>query len=57
MTPSQVPKYQGHIVAIGASAGGLDALAKLFEACPTDIGAAFVVIQHLSPSRTAIRGC
>jgi two-component system CheB/CheR fusion protein len=37
------------IVGIGASAGGLEALERLFEAMPTDTGMAFVVVQHLSP--------
>ncbi len=38
-----------HVVGIGASAGGLEALEKLFRAMPVDTGMAFVVIQHLSP--------
>ncbi len=37
------------IVAIGASAGGLEALQEFFKAVPLDTGLAFVVIQHLSP--------
>ncbi len=37
------------IVGVGASAGGLEALERLFQAMPTDTGMAFVVIQHLSP--------
>ena len=37
------------IIGIGASAGGLSALELLFEQLPTQTGAAFVVIQHLSP--------
>ncbi|QJW95038.1 chemotaxis protein CheB [Frigoriglobus tundricola] len=37
------------VVGIGASAGGLEALERLFEAMPTDTGMAFVVVQHLSP--------
>ena len=41
--------FSGFIVCIGASAGGLDALEKFFNACPADSGAAFVVVQHLSP--------
>ena len=36
------------VVGIGASAGGLRALEEFFEHMPTDSGAAFVVIQHLS---------
>ncbi len=37
------------VVGIGASAGGLEALQRLFDAMPTNSGMAFVVIQHLSP--------
>jgi len=36
-------------VAIGASAGGLEALERLFKSMPPDTGMAFIVIQHLSP--------
>ncbi len=38
-----------YIVALGASAGGLNALEQFFAAMPSDSGMAFVVIQHLSP--------
>ena len=38
-----------HIVGIGASAGGLESLERLFGHLPTDTGMAFVVLQHLSP--------
>ena len=37
------------VVGIGASAGGVEALEKLFSKMPTDTGMAFVVVQHLSP--------
>ena len=37
------------IVAIGASAGGLEALEQFFGKMPCDTGYAFVVVQHLSP--------
>lgn len=37
------------VVGIGASAGGLEAIERLFRAMPVDTGMAFVVIQHLSP--------
>ena len=37
------------VVAIGASAGGLESLERLFAHVPPDTGFAFVVIQHLSP--------
>ena len=37
------------IVAIGASAGGLEPFEQFFDAMSPDTGVAFVVIQHLSP--------
>ena len=36
------------LIALGASAGGLDALLKFFGALPVNTGHAFVVVQHLS---------
>jgi two-component system, chemotaxis family, CheB/CheR fusion protein len=39
------------IVAIGASAGGLEALEDFFRHVPIGSGLAFVVIQHLDPDR------
>src|ERR1700729_3011655 len=38
------------IVAIGASAGGFDALTELLHRLPADSGLAFIILQHLSPS-------
>ena len=38
-----------HIVGIGASAGGLEALERFFDNVPAATGAAYVVVQHLSP--------
>ncbi len=37
------------VVGVGASAGGLEALEQFFAEMPPDTGAAFVVVQHLSP--------
>jgi two-component system CheB/CheR fusion protein len=39
------------IVAIGASAGGVEALESFFKAVPTGNGMAFVVVTHLDPHR------
>jgi len=39
------------IVGIGASAGGLEALGQFFEHMPADSGMAFVVVQHLDPTK------
>lgn len=46
--------FQGYVVAIGASAGGLDALERFFDELETDTGAVFVVIQHLSPDHKSM---
>ncbi|GFO69304.1 hypothetical protein GMLC_28830 [Geomonas limicola] len=48
-TPVQPEGTPTHIVGIGASAGGLNALEQFFDNMPPDSGMAFVVIQHLSP--------
>ena len=42
------------VVAIGASAGGLEALTAILRALPTDIPMAFMLIQHLDPKRHSI---
>lgn len=44
------------IVAIGASAGGLDPFERFFDAVPADNGLAFVVVQHLSPNFKSMMG-
>ncbi len=46
-TAAQLPPT--FVVGIGASAGGLESLEKLFQNLPADTGMAFVIIQHLSP--------
>ncbi|GAA4452645.1 hypothetical protein GCM10023189_16360 [Nibrella saemangeumensis] len=38
------------VVAIGASAGGLEAFSELLRALPPDTGLAYVYIQHLDPT-------
>jgi len=38
-----------HVVGVGASAGGLEALEIFFDNMRPDSGLAFVVVQHLSP--------
>jgi two-component system, chemotaxis family, CheB/CheR fusion protein len=42
------------IVAIGASAGGVEALSALFSRLPPQPNAAFVVITHLAPHRESM---
>ncbi len=43
------PRQGHHIVALGASAGGLESLERFFDQMPSQAGISFVVIQHLSP--------
>lgn len=47
--PSPVP-----IVAIGASAGGLDACRAFLKALPPKTGMAFIFVQHLDPSHQSL---
>ena len=42
------------VVGIGASAGGLEAVRTLFAAMPTDLGLAFVLVQHLDPTHESL---
>jgi len=39
------------VVGMGASAGGIEAFSKFFDAMPHDSGAAFVLVLHLDPTR------
>nr|WKF60862.1 Histidine protein kinase DivJ [Paraburkholderia busanensis] len=41
------------VIGIGASAGGVQALLRLFEATPQSTGVAFVVVLHLSPDHAS----
>ncbi|SNS91933.1 two-component system, chemotaxis family, CheB/CheR fusion protein [Noviherbaspirillum humi] len=45
--PSSLPFF---VVGMGASAGGIEALVRFFEAMPSENGMAFVVVLHLSPT-------
>ncbi|HEY0742732.1 MAG TPA: chemotaxis protein CheB, partial [Chryseosolibacter sp.] len=48
-------KVNGHaIVAIGASAGGLEAIHSFFDSMPESINCSFVIIQHLSPDHKSL---
>jgi two-component system CheB/CheR fusion protein len=42
------------IVAIGASAGGIEALTELMNHLPVDTGMSFVLVQHLDPKHHSI---
>jgi two-component system CheB/CheR fusion protein len=41
-------------VAIGASAGGLEALTELLRRLPPTLGAAYVIVQHLDPAHESL---
>ncbi|WP_263418628.1 CheR family methyltransferase [Terriglobus albidus] len=47
----QAPALPYPVVAMGASAGGLQAFVSLFENLPEDTGMAFAVISHLAPDQ------
>lgn len=51
---SAVTGKRPYIVGIGSSAGGLEALTNLISALPADLGASYVVIQHLSPTHRSM---
>jgi two-component system CheB/CheR fusion protein len=51
---SRPPAGSYPIVGIGASAGGLEAVSRLLSSLPTDTGMAFVLVQHLDPSRESL---
>ena len=47
----QSPKY---IVAIGGSAGALETFERLVKKLPKDSSAAYVIIQHMSPTQKSL---
>jgi two-component system, chemotaxis family, CheB/CheR fusion protein len=48
---AEKPEATFPIVGIGASAGGLEALELFLENVPEDSGMAFIIVQHLDPTR------
>lgn len=53
-TPVPATPVSFPIVGIGASAGGLEALEQFLGHVPQDSGMAFVIVQHLDPTRKGI---
>src|SRR5690349_6212821 len=49
--PATAPPPSFPVVGIGASAGGLEALEQFLSHVPTGSRMAFVIVQHLDPSR------
>ena len=41
------------VIALAASVGGLDALTQVLAPLPSDLPAALIVAQHLSPTASA----
>src|SRR5689334_6172046 len=50
----QPPRLPFPVVGIGASAGGLEAVAEFLDALPPESGMAFVLVQHLPPDRDSL---
>ena len=52
LAPEVAPKSRLDfaVVGVGASAGGIAALVRLFEGLPAEPNMAFVVVMHLSPA-------
>jgi two-component system CheB/CheR fusion protein len=53
-TPASPASVSFPIVGIGASAGGLEALEQFLGHVPAGSGMAFVIVQHLDPTRKGI---
>ncbi len=45
----EMKNSERYVIAIGASAGGLEAIHEFFDHMPANSGFTFIVIQHLSP--------
>jgi len=52
--PLPASRSEFPIVAIGASAGGLEAMMELLKHLPTDTGMSFIYVQHLSPDHKSM---
>ena len=50
------PESDHYIIAIGASAGGLEPIHELFDTLPDNTNFSFVVVQHLSPDHKSLMG-
>ena len=56
---SPIRQPQSHVprvIGLGASAGGLAALEAFFANVPADTGLAFVVVQHMDPTKASLLG-
>src|SRR4051812_13864534 len=53
-SPAPIEDRQHLTVALGASAGGLEALEEFFDAVPVETGIAYVVVTHLPAGRVSL---
>jgi chemotaxis methyl-accepting protein methylase/PAS domain-containing protein len=53
-SPAQPAAESFPIIGIGASAGGFEALEQFMANVPEDCGMAFVIVQHLDPTRKGL---
>ncbi len=54
MSSTNTQPADAPIVALGASAGGLEALERFLQLTPVDTGASFIVVQHLDPDHPSL---
>ena len=54
--PAPAIEAQPRIVGLGASAGGLASLELFFSSVPADSDLAYIVVQHLDPTRKTLLG-
>jgi len=52
--PARFPNAAFDVVALAASAGGLQALIRVLNGLPRDFGAATVIVQHLDPRHRSL---
>ncbi len=53
MPQSPTARTSRHLVVVGASAGGVEAVSELLASLPSDFGAPVIVAQHLNPGRAS----
>ncbi len=54
--PKETTIQESRLIAVGASAGGLEALKSFFEGVPPKDNNSYIVIQHLSPDFKSMMG-
>ena len=54
LIPINTPKHPFTVVAVGASAGGLEAITQLLQNLSPTTGMAYIYVQHLSPDHKSM---